>query len=213
MTEDEYFKQFCRERAKKRAKAVLNKIGTVLDKIGFVSLCSLGAALALGPLTAGITGSVLRNIEDDKLNAFEGHKIYSDNNAICDYVEGNSDKVVLTDKDNSEEIVLSQNEWNRLKNLFQNTVVTARNQYENGEINIAQYEWIEEQYLIEFRRAVTVEQFVTINDGSGVLKNFDEVYNRVENYKVVEMVGWIFFGLEMVAPIVAMFCTAPMGPI
>lgn len=145
----------------------------------------------LAPLALGVTGSVLKGINQGKINSLqEIVDTYKDSATIVNFVEDNFDKEQLYGS-NPQDVVLDVNDWGRLKKLYDNTIVTSQAQYEAGEISLNELEQAKTNFADNFRALVTLNQFMEMTENEGILKEYNEAEKMVDSSKIMEAVGYL----------------------
>ena len=147
--------------------------------------------LMLAPLALGVTGSVLKGINQGKINSLqEIVDTYKDSATIVNFVEDNFDKEQLYGS-NPQDVVLDVNDWGRLKKLYDNTIVTSQAQYEAGEISLNELEQAKTNFADNFRTLVTLNQYMEMTENEGILKEYNEAEKMVDSSKIMEAVGYL----------------------
>ena len=145
----------------------------------------------LAPLALGVTGSVLKGINQGKINSLqEIVDTYKDSATIVNFVEDNFDKEQLYGS-NPQDVVLDVNDWGRLKKLYDNTIVTSQAQYEAGEISLNELEQAKTNFADNFRTLVTLNQYMEMTENEGILKEYNEAEKMVDSSKIMEAVGYL----------------------
>ena len=145
----------------------------------------------LAPLALGVTGSVLKGINQGKINSLqEIVDTYKDSATIVNFVEDNFDKEQLYGS-NPQDVVLDVNYWGRLKKLYDNTIVTSQAQYEAGEISLNELEQAKTNFADNFRTLVTLNQYMEMTENEGILKEYNEAEKMVDSSKIMEAVGYL----------------------
>lgn len=145
----------------------------------------------LAPLALGVTGSVLKGINQGKINSLqEIVGTYKDSATIVNFVEDNFDKEQLYGS-NPQDVVLDVNDWGRLKKLYDNTIVTSQAQYEAGEISLNELEQAKTNFADNFRTLVTLNQYMEMTENEGILKEYNEAEKMVDSSKIMEAVGYL----------------------
>ena len=145
----------------------------------------------LAPLALGVTGSVLKGINQGKINSLqEIVDTYKDSATIVNFVEDNFDKEQLYGS-NPQDVVLDVNDWGRLKKLYDNTIVTSQAQYEAGEISLNELEQAKTNFADNFRTLVTLNQYMEMTETEGILKEYNEAEKMVDSSKIMEAVGYL----------------------
>lgn len=145
----------------------------------------------LAPLALGVTGSVLKGINQGKINSLqEIVDTYKDSATIVNFVEDNFDKEQLYGS-NPQDVVLDVNDWGRLKKLYDNTIVTSQAQYEAGEISLNELEQAKTNFADNFRTLVTLNQYIEMTENEGILKEYNEAEKMVDSSKIMEAVGYL----------------------
>ena len=145
----------------------------------------------LAPLALGVTGSVLKGINQGKINSLqEIVDTYKDSATIVNFVEDNFDKEQLYGS-NPQDVVLDVNDWGRLKKLYDNTIVTSQAQYEAGEISLNELEQAKTNFADNFRTLVTLNQYMEMTENDGILKEYNEAEKMVDSSKIMEAVGYL----------------------
>ena len=145
----------------------------------------------LAPLALGVTGSVLKGINQGKINSLqEIVDTYKDSATIVNFVEDNFDKEQLYGS-NPQDVVLDVNDWGRLKKLYDNTIVTSQAQYEAGEISLNELEQAKKNFADNFRTLVTLNQYMEMTENEGILKEYNEAEKMVDSSKIMEAVGYL----------------------
>lgn len=145
----------------------------------------------LAPLALGVTGSVLKGVNQGKINSLqEIVDTYKDSATIVNFVEDNFDKEQLYGS-NPQDVVLDVNDWGRLKKLYDNTIVTSQAQYEAGEISLNELEQAKTNFADNFRTLVTLNQYMEMTENEGILKEYNEAEKMVDSSKIMEAVGYL----------------------
>ena len=145
----------------------------------------------LAPLALGVTGSVLKGINQGKINSLqEIVDTYKDSATIVNFVEDNFDKEQLYGS-NPQDVVLDVNDCGRLKKLYDNTIVTSQAQYEAGEISLNELEQAKTNFADNFRTLVTLNQYMEMTENEGILKEYNEAEKMVDSSKIMEAVGYL----------------------
>ena len=145
----------------------------------------------LAPLALGVTGSVLKGINQGKINSLqEIVDTYKDSATIVNFVEDNFDKEQLYGS-NPQDVVLDVNDWGRLKKLYDNTIVTSQAQYEAGEISLNELEQAKTNFADNFRTLVTLNQYMEMTENEAILKEYNEAEKMVDSSKIMEAVGYL----------------------
>lgn len=175
----------------KKSRTKSKAVKDVIKGIGAGLLLGGVGALMLAPIASVITGAIMMGVNKSKLQPYQSTiDTYQSSTAITEFVEDKKDEDEITMIENEQvKIVLSENAWNRLKNLYQETVVVAKEKFETGEITTDEYKQVETSFCDEFRHTVTMEEFVTINNGEGVIKEYNRLLNLSYTGSLLTLVG------------------------
>ena len=147
-----------------------SKIYNFVDgkKLKAIGLCGL----AVLPILTAVAGVAMWAITNDNLAEYDRHaEDYNYTSGILDFVEENKDKEQLYSQDSEDNVVLSKNDWTRIKNLYEHYIVESQEECDAGIISRQELNQREQEFISQFREALSEQDFVSIVAGEGIVKS------------------------------------------
>ena len=132
-------------------------------KLAFGGVLAVGAVIA-GPIMWGVADSRLA-----EYNKFADG--YHSEQGVVDFMEENEGEEQLYSQGSEDNVVLSKNEWNRLKDLYADQIVTAQTAFEAGILTQEELDERKDNFMREFKNAVNEQKYVSVVAGEGILKS------------------------------------------
>ncbi len=128
--------------------------------------------LAVLPILTAVAGVAMWAITNDNLAEYDRHaEDYNYTSGILDFVEENKDKEQLYSQDSEDNVVLSKNDWTRIKNLYEHYIVESQEECDAGIISRQELNQREQEFISQFREALSEQDFVSIVAGEGIVKS------------------------------------------
>lgn len=128
--------------------------------------------LAVLPVLTAVAGVAMWAITNDNLAEYDRHaEDYNYTSGILDFVEENKDEEQLYSLNSEDNIVLSKNDWTRLKNLYEHYIVQSQEECDAGIISRQELNQREQEFISQFREALSEQDFVSIVAGDGIVKS------------------------------------------